>query len=95
MLLQDNHGLIVRDFETAAAAGIGADQEIVHPHQVIPGLGEFGPVEVAGPGREVLLFGAPQPTDREFGLLPALRAGENAFFTLRGFGVKISLVHNF
>ena len=50
-LLEYNYGLIIGDFESAPAAWIRAGEEIIHPHQVIPGFGELGPVQFVGAWR--------------------------------------------
>jgi hypothetical protein len=95
LLLNKGYGLIVGDFEPLATPGVGAGQEIIHPHQVISGLGELSPIQIVGPWGKGFFLGASQPANREFGQLTASWTGIGGFLGNGGFAVKVSLVHDF
>lgn len=39
--LEEYDGVIIRDLKATPAAWVRAGQLIVHPHQIVPGLGEL------------------------------------------------------
>ena len=86
--------MIAGDIEAPTAEGVGADQLVVHPNQVVGRFGELGAVQVAGTGRDILLLRAPQSANLELECLAAFRAGIGGLLPFRRLGVKISLIQN-
>lgn len=91
---EEHDGLVQGDLEAGAAAGVGTDELIVHPHHIAPRLGELGPVPVVGPRRKTFLLLALYPAHLEFRRLPALRASESSRLCLRCLYIESTLIHN-
>lgn len=66
-LLDKDDGLIIRDFESAPAAWVRADQEIVCPHEIVTRLRKLRTVYIISPYRDILFLYASEPANLELG----------------------------
>jgi hypothetical protein len=91
--LYKDDSLIIRDFKTAPTPRIRAGEVVVDPHHIVARFGEFRAIVIGGPGRDILLLRASQPTDLKLSRLSALWTSISDPLCLRRLRVKVSLIH--
>jgi hypothetical protein len=91
--LDEHDCLRIGDFESCPAPGVRTKQHIVDPNHVIPGFGEFRPIEIAGAAGELRFLGPPQPANLKIVGFSTFRAGIAGGFRLLLFDVIVSFVH--